>query len=122
MFGLENLDFLQLGGSGGSGSLLEGMDLEGFQEGNGVVTTPREQDLMKVGGKRRRNSRKQQGGKSRKRKGSKSSKRKGKKRGTKKLRKTLSKWIMHVKNFAKMNKIKYPAAMKDPRCKASFKR
>lgn len=66
------------------------------------------------------------GGKKRKTKGKKVKRgkktvRKTKSKG-KKLSKTLSKWIMHVKNFAKQHKIKYPEAMKHPKCKATFKK
>ena len=77
------------------------------------------------GGRRRRKSR----GKSRR--GSKRSKvkktkgkkgKKGKKHGTRKLHKALSGWIGHVKSFAKMHKMKYPQALKDPRCKKSYKK
>lgn len=66
------------------------------------------------------------GGKKRKTKGKKVKRGKKTVRKTKskgrKLSKTLSKWIMHVKNFAKQHKIKYPEAMKHPKCKATFKK
>ena len=41
---------------------------------------------------------------------------------SRKLSKSLSSWIMHVKKFAKDHKIKYPEAMKHPKCKATFKK
>jgi hypothetical protein len=46
-------------------------------------------------------------------------KRKGKK-GTKKGK--AGKWILHVKEFAKSHKIKYPEALKHPDCKKSYKK
>lgn len=33
-----------------------------------------------------------------------------------------NKWIMHVKDFAKKHNMKYNEAMKDPRCKSSYKK
>ena len=66
------------------------------------------------------------GGKKRKTKGKKVKRGKKTVRKTKskgrKLSKTLNKWIMHVKNFAKQHKIKYPEAMKHPKCKSTFKK
>ena len=48
---------------------------------------------------------------------------KGKKTKGKKSRKgKVSNWIKHVLNFAKVHKMKYPVALKDPRCKASYKK
>lgn len=35
--------------------------------------------------------------------------------------KKTSKWIEHVKKFARDNKLKYNEALKDPKCKASYK-
>ena len=47
--------------------------------------------------------------------------RKGKK--SKKSRKgKASNWISHVKNFARVHKMKFPVALKDPRCKAEYKK
>lgn len=34
----------------------------------------------------------------------------------------VSKWIMHVKAFAKSHKMKYPDALKHPDCKKSYKK
>lgn len=59
-----------------------------------------------VGGKKRYRSRRPRKGK----KGKKS--RKGK----------ASNWISHVKNFARVHKMKFPIALKDPRCKAEYKK
>jgi hypothetical protein len=39
-----------------------------------------------------------------------------------KVNPVLSKWVAHLKAFAKKHKMKYNEAMKDPRAKASFKR
>jgi hypothetical protein len=36
--------------------------------------------------------------------------------------KKTSSWIEHVKAYAKKNKIKYPEALKDPKCRASYKK
>jgi hypothetical protein len=41
------------------------------------------------------------------------------KEGTKKAP---SKWIMHVKNYAKSNGMKYNEALKDPKCSKSYKK
>lgn len=32
----------------------------------------------------------------------------------------MNKWIAHVKDFAAKHKMTYTAALKDPRCKASY--
>jgi len=37
-------------------------------------------------------------------------------------KKPVSKWIEHVKAFAKKHKMKYNEALKDPRCKSSYKK
>ena len=47
--------------------------------------------------------------------------RKGKK-GKKSRKGKVSNWISHVKNFARVHKMKFPVALKDPRCKASYKK
>jgi hypothetical protein len=47
--------------------------------------------------------------------------RKGKMNKSKKMRKgKVSKWITHVKNFARSNKMDFRDALKDPKCKASY--
>lgn len=33
-----------------------------------------------------------------------------------------SKWILHVKDFATKHKLSYRDALKDPKCKASYKK
>ena len=33
----------------------------------------------------------------------------------------VNKWFQHVKEYAKKNNIKYNEAMKDPKCKSSYK-
>ena len=43
-------------------------------------------------------------------------------KGKKSRKGKVSNWIKHVLNFAKVHKMKYPAALKDPRCKASYKK
>ncbi len=91
--------------------VLELLENEGLENENS--------DDDQTGGRRRRKSR----GTGRKVKSGKRTKgRKGKKRGTKKLRKTLSKWISHVKKFAKMHHMKYPQALKDPKCKQTYRK
>ena len=64
------------------------------------------------------------GGKKRqtKRKKAKKTLRKKHSKKSRKLSKSLSSWIMHVKKFAKDHKIKYPEALKHPKCKASYKK
>ena len=49
-------------------------------------------------------------------------KRHKKTKGKKSRKGKVSKWIRHVLNFAKVHKMKYPVALKDPRCKASYKK
>lgn len=101
-----------------------------------------ESEFLKGGKKSRKRSKKHQGGKKRKVKKTKrrrkqkggmgneleqseeeqqegGKKRKGKK-GTKKGK--AGKWILHVKEFAKSHKIKYPEALKHPDCKKSYKK
>lgn len=73
-----------------------------------------------IGGKKRRAKGKKAKKTVRKTHGKKHSKKHGKK--SKKLSKSLSSWIMHVKKFAKDHKIKYPEAMKHPKCKATYKK
>jgi hypothetical protein len=47
--------------------------------------------------------------------------RKGKMNKSKKMRKgKVSKWITHVKNFARANKMDFRDALKDPKCKSSY--
>jgi hypothetical protein len=47
--------------------------------------------------------------------------RKGKMNKSKKMRKgKVSKWITHVKNFARSNKMDFRDALKDPKCKSSY--
>jgi hypothetical protein len=41
---------------------------------------------------------------------------------TKVLPEKLRKWIDHVKKFSKEHKMTYPQALKDPRCKSSYKK
>jgi hypothetical protein len=66
-----------------------------------------------------RKSQKQKGGKKHKKTAKKGTKKKGtKKKGAKKAP---SKWIAHVKNFAKSRNINYGAAMKHPDCKGTYK-
>lgn len=48
-------------------------------------------------------------------------KKRKKTKGTKKKGKA-SKWIDHVKKFAKLHKIKFPDALKHPACKKSYKK
>ena len=43
-------------------------------------------------------------------------------KGKKSRKGKASNWIKHVLNFAKVHKMKYPDALKDPRCKASYKK
>ena len=43
-------------------------------------------------------------------------------KGKKSRKGKVSNWIKHVLNFAKVHKMKYPVALKDPRCKASYKK
>jgi len=43
-------------------------------------------------------------------------------KGKKSRKGKVSNWIKHVLNYAKIHKMKYPAALKDPRCKASYKK
>ena len=73
-----------------------------------------------LGGKKRRSKGKKAKKTVRKTHGKKHNKKHGKK--SRKLSKSLSNWIMHVKNFAKDHKIKYPEALKHPKCKASYKK
>ena len=85
-----------------------------------------------VGGKKRRNksAKKRKGGakkvakksakKAVKKVGKKSAKKVAKK-STKKTKKAPSKWIMHVKSFAKSRNIKFGDAMKHPDCKKTYK-
>jgi len=40
----------------------------------------------------------------------------------KKTRGKVSKWVKHVLKFARLHKIKYPAALKHPKCKAEYKK
>jgi hypothetical protein len=112
------------------------MDHEDVVEDN-VEPEPTDTDDMQeptVGGKNRRNksakkrngsrkggrkSQKQKGGKKHKKTAKKGTKKKGtKKKGAKKAP---SKWIAHVKNFAKSRNINYGAAMKHPDCKGTYK-
>lgn len=74
-------------------------------------------NMTSVGG--RRKSRK--GKKVKKSTSHKRSSKKGK-FNVKKLKSNLSKWINHVKTFAKTHKMKYPQALKDLRCRMSFKK
>jgi hypothetical protein len=53
--------------------------------------------------------------------GRKSQKQKGGKKHKKTAKKAPSKWIAHVKNFAKSRNINYGAAMKHPDCKGTYK-
>ena len=69
-------------------------------------------DETKVGGRRRRGSR-------RTRKGSRKGPRKHRK-GSKK--RTAGKWIGHVKKFAKDNNMSFKDAMSSAECKAGYKR
>ena len=73
-----------------------------------------------IGGKKRRAKGKKVKKTVRKTHGKKHNKKHSKK--SRKLSKSLSSWIMHVKKFAKDHKIKYPEAMKHPKCKATFKK
>ena len=71
-----------------------------------------EPDPNKIGGRRRRGSR-------RTRRGSRKGPRKHRK-GSKK--RTAGKWIGHVKQFAKDNKMSFKDAMSSAECKAGYKR
>lgn len=73
-----------------------------------------------LGGKKRRSKGKKVKKTVRKTHGKKHNKKHSKK--SRKLSKSLSSWIMHVKKFAKDHKIKYPEALKHPKCKASYKK
>ena len=46
--------------------------------------------------------------------------RNGKMKKSKARKGKVSKWITHVKNFAKSNKIDFRDALKDPKCKSSY--
>jgi hypothetical protein len=46
--------------------------------------------------------------------------RKGKMRKGKSRKGKVSKWITHVKNFSRTNKIDFRDALKDPKCKAAY--
>jgi len=46
--------------------------------------------------------------------------RKGKMQKRKTRKGKVSKWITHVKNFSKTNKMDFRDALKDPKCKASY--
>ena len=46
--------------------------------------------------------------------------RKGKRTKSKTRKGKVSKWITHVKNFAKTNKMDFRDALKDPKCKSSY--
>jgi hypothetical protein len=71
------------------------------QEQNITSDLPLSQDqLEEQGGGRRRRKGKMQKGKTRKGK--------------------VSKWITHVKNFSRANKMDFRDALKDPKCKASY--
>ena len=70
-----------------------------------------------VGGKRRKRKSQKKSRKSKRV----SKKSKSKSRKTKKSSKGLSGWIAHVKSFAKSHGIKYPQALKDPRCRKEYK-
>jgi len=76
-----------------------------------------------VGGKRRKGSRKGSGSRSRKsKKGGKKMRKGHKGKRTRKGKRPPSKWILHVKAFCKKTGIKYPDALKNKECKASYKK
>jgi hypothetical protein len=75
----------------------EQVDNTGSEAGNGGIDVNGNSDGT-VGGRRRRG--KNQKGKTRKGK--------------------VSKWITHVKNFSKANKMDFRDALKDPKCKSSY--
>tara|TARA_B110000211_G_C13901040_1_gene473957 strand:+ start:485 stop:859 length:375 start_codon:yes stop_codon:yes gene_type:complete len=96
-----------------------------------------EEAMAMLGGKNRRNksskkrrgsrkggrkSQKQKGGKKPKKTAKKAPKKVAKKAAKKGTKKAPSKWIMHVKSFAKSRDIDFGAAMKHPDCKKTYKK
>ena len=92
-----------------------GSDIPGYESPNSIAV-----NAKVIGGKKRRSKGKKAKKTVRKTHGKKHNKKHGKK--SRKLSKSLSSWIMHVKKFAKDHKIKYPDALKHPKCKASYKK
>ena len=87
-------------------------------EGGGEIAGYGGTELTAYGGRRRRGKR------GSKRRGSKKSNKGSRKNGhNKKTRKgKRSAWITHVLNFSKQNNMKYPQALKDKRCRATYKK
>ena len=86
-----------------SDSVLKSTELESTKSGSELELESESQSQPRSdgqgGGKRRRKGKMQKG-----------KTRKGK----------VSKWITHVKNFSKTNKMDFRDALKDPKCKASY--
>ena len=92
--------------------------VEGYDPNANNVSTLEEASASLKGGRRsRRNTRKGRGGKDKK-----AAKKPAKKVPSKRTKKAPSKWILHVKAFARNNKCSYREALSNPKCKATYKK
>ena len=90
--------------------------VEGYDPNAKNVSTLEEASAPLKGGRRSRNTKKN-GGKDKK-----AAKKPAKKGSSKRTKKAPSKWILHVKAFARDNKCSYREALSNPKCKAAYKK